>query len=95
MFRFFPVPEFWRALLSSLVALLTLVGVMTRPFRWNEARIAMGGAGVLLLLGLISPADALFTLVRDLGVKRDSDQRQDNRPNDGRHDPGGCRSALL
>jgi arsenical pump membrane protein len=65
VFWFFPVPEFWKALLSSLVALLTLVGIMTRPFRWNEARVAMGGAGVLLLLGLISPADALFTLVRD------------------------------
>ena len=65
MFSFFPLPEFWKALLSSLVALLTLAGIMTRPFRWNEARIAMGGAGVLLLLGLISPADALFTLLRD------------------------------
>jgi arsenical pump membrane protein len=65
VFSFFPLPEFWKALLISLVALLTLVGIMTRPFRWNEARIAMGGAGVLLLLGLISPADALFTLVRD------------------------------
>jgi arsenical pump membrane protein len=65
VFWFFPLPEFWKALLSSLVALLTLVGIMTRPFRWNEARIAMGGAGVLLLLGLISPADALFTLARD------------------------------
>jgi arsenical pump membrane protein len=65
VFSFFPLPEFWKALLSSLVALLTLAGIMTRPFRWNEARIAMGGAGVLLLLGLISPADALFTLLRD------------------------------
>jgi arsenical pump membrane protein len=65
VFSFFPLPEFWKALLSSLVALLTLAGIMTRPFRWNEARIAMGGAGVLLLLGLISPVDALFTLVRD------------------------------
>jgi arsenical pump membrane protein len=65
VFSFFPLPEFWKALLSSLVALLTLVGIMTRPFRWNEARIAMGGAGALLLLGLISPADAVFTLIRD------------------------------
>ena len=38
---------------------------MTRPFRWNEAAIAMVGAGVLLLLGLISPVDAFSTLVRD------------------------------
>ena len=45
--------------------MLTLIGIMTRPFRWNEAHIAMAGAGVLLLLGLISPTDACFTLIRD------------------------------
>src|ERR1700741_4478239 len=38
---------------------------MTRPFRWNEALIAMGGAAILLLLALITPADAFFTLMRD------------------------------
>ena len=38
---------------------------MTRPFRWNEAGIAMAGAAVLLLLGLISPTDAFFTLLGD------------------------------
>ena len=65
MFWFFPLPLFWKTLLSSLIALSTLVGIMVRPFRWNEARIAMGGAGVLILLGLITPADALSTLVRD------------------------------
>jgi arsenical pump membrane protein len=65
VFRFLPLPEFWKTILSSLITLLTLVGIMTRPFRWNEARVAMGGAGFLLLLGLISPADALFTLIRD------------------------------
>jgi arsenical pump membrane protein len=38
---------------------------MTRPFRWNEAIIAMAGAAVLLLLGLLSPVDAFLTLIRD------------------------------
>jgi len=38
---------------------------MTRPFRWNEAIIAMAGAGLLLGLGLIGPVDALSTLLRD------------------------------
>jgi arsenical pump membrane protein len=38
---------------------------MTRPFRWNESRIALGGAAAMLLLGLIRPADAAFTLLRD------------------------------
>jgi arsenical pump membrane protein len=65
VFLFFPLPEFWKTLLASVVGVLTLVGIMARPFRWNEAHIAMAGAGVLLLLGLISPADACFTLIRD------------------------------
>jgi arsenical pump membrane protein len=65
MFLFLHLSEFWRTILASLVGVLTLVGIMTRPFRWTEAHIAMGGAGVLLLLGLIRPADAAMTLVRD------------------------------
>ncbi len=65
MFLFFPLPEFWRTLLTSLIGLLTLAGIMTRPWRWNESRIALTGAAVLLLLGLISPADAARTLLRD------------------------------
>ncbi|HYZ74094.1 MAG TPA: SLC13 family permease, partial [Chthoniobacterales bacterium] len=52
-------------MIASFVGVLTLIGIMTRPFRWNEAIIAMGGAGLLLLLGLISPADAFSTLCRD------------------------------
>jgi Na+/H+ antiporter NhaD/arsenite permease-like protein len=51
--------------LTSLIGLATLIGIMTRPFRWNEAIIAMVGAAVLLLLGLISPVDAFLTLIRD------------------------------
>ena len=65
MLWFFHLPQFWKALLSSLIVLLTLAGIMIRPFRWNEARVAMSGAALLLVLGLISPKDALFTLLRD------------------------------
>jgi arsenical pump membrane protein len=65
VFLYFSLSEFWRTLLTSFIGLLTLVGIMTRPFRWNESRIAMGGAAALLLLGLIRPADAAFTLLRD------------------------------
>jgi len=65
VFQYFPIPEFWKTLLASLVGVLTVVGIMRRPFRWNEAAIAMTGAAILLLLGLISFSDAFFTLIRD------------------------------
>jgi len=65
VFLYLPLTEFWRTLLASFVGLLTLVGIMTRPFRWTESHIAMGGAVSLLLLGLIRPADAALTLLRD------------------------------
>ncbi|MGA7215006.1 MAG: SLC13 family permease, partial [Terrimicrobiaceae bacterium] len=54
MFSVFPIPEIWRTIIASLVGLLTLGGIMTRPFGWNEAVVALGGAAVLLLLGLIA-----------------------------------------
>src|SRR5580704_7082464 len=65
MFFFFPVPEIWKTGLTCLIGLATLIGIMTRPFRWNEAIIAMVGGAVLILLGLIAPADAFLTLIRD------------------------------
>ena len=65
MLLFFPVSEIWKTALTSLIGLATLIGIMTRPFRWNEATIAMAGAAVLLLLGLISPVDAFLALIRD------------------------------
>jgi arsenical pump membrane protein len=65
VFFLFAVPELWKTSLTALIGILTLIGITTRPFRWNEAVIAVGGAGVLLVLGLITPADALVTLIRD------------------------------
>jgi arsenical pump membrane protein len=65
MFLIIPLPALWRTLLTSVIGVLTLAGIMTRPFRWNEAQIAMGGAAALLLLGLIRPGDAALTLLRD------------------------------
>jgi arsenical pump membrane protein len=62
LFQFISAPEFTKTCIASLVGLLTLIGIMTRPFRWNEAIIAMGGAALLLLLGLITPAEAASNL---------------------------------
>ena len=65
MLLFFHLPTLARTLLTSLIALLTLIGIMVRPFKLNEALIAMAGAGLLLIIGLIDPLDALTTLMND------------------------------
>ncbi len=63
MLLFFHLPILTRTLLTSLIAILALVGIMLRPFQWNEALIALAGAALLLILGLIVPLDALSTLL--------------------------------
>src|SRR5438552_3333788 len=65
MLLFFSVPNGIKTLLTVLVAGLVLVGVMLRPWKTNEAMIALAGAGLLLLLGLITPESAFFTLTQD------------------------------
>lgn len=65
MLVFFHLPILTRTLLISLIALLTLIGIMIRPFKLNEAMIAMAGAALLLIVGLINPLDALTTLTSD------------------------------
>jgi arsenical pump membrane protein len=65
LFHFIAVPELTKTVMASLVGLLTLLGIMIRPFRWNEAIIAMAGAVLLLLLGLISPTDAFSDLCQE------------------------------
>src|SRR6266849_3508747 len=65
MLLFFPIPAVTRTLLIALITGLVLVGIMIRPWKTNEAIIALAGAGLLLLLGLITPANAFFTLVQD------------------------------
>lgn len=62
MLVFFHVPVLVRTLLIVLIALLTLAGIMVRPFQWNEALIALGGAFLLFVSGLILPRDVLSTL---------------------------------
>src|SRR5256886_12050191 len=68
MLLFFHLPPLTKTLLISLIAILTLIGIMVRPFKWNEAMIALAGAGLLLLLGLINPLDAAIVLLKDWNV---------------------------
>jgi arsenical pump membrane protein len=65
MFLFFPVPDLTRTILISVIAAFTLLGIMLRPFRLNEAICALTGAALLLLLGLLAPGIALGTLLQD------------------------------
>ncbi len=65
MLQFFPIPGLARTAIASGIAVLTLLCIMTRPFRWNEPTIAMGGAALLLILGLVQPLEACQTLLQD------------------------------
>src|SRR6476660_9111054 len=65
MLLFFHLPTLTTTTLIALIAILTLIGIMIRPFQWNEAMVAMAGAGLLLIIGLIHPLDALGVLLSD------------------------------
>ncbi len=65
MLLFFSVPGGIKTGLIALITGLVLLGIMLRPWKTNEALIALSGAGLLLILWLITPANAFFTLVQD------------------------------
>ncbi len=65
MFLFLHISVLARTIIISLIALLTLIGIMIRPFKLNEASIALSGAILLLILGLINPLEAASTLLKD------------------------------
>ena len=65
MFLFIQIPAFTKTVLISLIALLTLLGIMICPYKISEAIIALAGAGLLLVLGLLNPVVAIATLLRD------------------------------
>jgi arsenical pump membrane protein len=65
MFLFISIPVLERTILIAAITLLTLLGIMTRPLKLNEAVFALAGAGLLLILGLINPIDAATTLLSD------------------------------
>jgi arsenical pump membrane protein len=68
MLLIFHVPALTKTILISLIALLTLLGIMVRPWKLNEAIIALAGAGLLLILGLITPLDAMTVLINDWNI---------------------------
>ncbi len=51
-----------------LIAGLATAGVIVRPFSWPEFVWAVAGAGILVLLGLLSPAQAWSGVVRGTDV---------------------------
>lgn len=65
MLFFLHVPQHTQTVLIALITLLTLIGIMTRPWKINEALFALAGAALLLIVGLITPGRALFTLLSE------------------------------
>lgn len=53
-----------RAAATLSIFAATLVLVLRRPRGWNEAWWALGGAGLMMSLGLVPPGDATETLAR-------------------------------
>lgn len=68
MLIFFHVSALTTTLLTIIIAAFTLLGIMIRPFKWNEATFALAGAGLMLLIGLIRPLTALYTLLNDWNI---------------------------
>ena len=68
MLLFFHIPALTTTLLTTIIAIATLLGIMIRPYRWNEAIFALSGAALLLIIGLISPVNAFFTLYKDWNI---------------------------
>jgi len=54
--------------LTWLIAALTALGVITRPFGWPEAIWAVLGAGLVVALGLLAPMDAWSGILKGLDV---------------------------
>jgi arsenical pump membrane protein len=65
MSLFIHLPTLTRTILVVIIAVFTLLGIMLRPFKINEALFALSGAVLLLLLGLLAPDAALNTLLSD------------------------------
>jgi arsenical pump membrane protein len=65
MLLFFHLSPLIETGIILLVTILTLLGIMLRPWKINEAIFALCGAAILLLLGLITLDKAATTLLGD------------------------------
>ncbi len=54
--------------IAGVIFLATLALIMLRPRRLNEALAALGGAAAMILAGIISPLQALQTLLSDWNI---------------------------
>jgi arsenical pump membrane protein len=65
MFLFVHIPALAKTIIILVIAVATLLGIMIRPFKLNEATFALAGAILILLLGLLTPQRAAITLFQD------------------------------
>ncbi len=65
MLLLFSIPPLIRTTLIVGITVITLLGIMLRPYKLNEAMIALLGAGILLLLGLIPIGNAMTALLSE------------------------------
>jgi len=57
-----------RVVLGALIFAATLILIITRPFQLNEAIISAGGGLLMLLVGIVSPGDAISVLLSQWNI---------------------------
>lgn len=57
-----------RVVLGGLIFAATLILIITRPFRLTEAIISAGGGLLMLLVGIVSPGDAISVLLSQWNI---------------------------
>ena len=65
MFLFIHISTLAKTILIVAITIATLIGIMIRPFKLNEATFAIAGGVLILVLGLITPQTAFTTIFQD------------------------------
>lgn len=65
MFLVIHISTLAKTILIVAITIVTLIGIMIRPFKLNEATFAIAGAILILVLGLITPQTAFTTIFQD------------------------------